>query len=76
MEIEQVFMKQKKYNKFRECRNKTMLSEWLIDVPDDLDVNWFIKICPLGHRCIVIAQKVNNLIQQCKLIVHVLPRCP
>lgn len=35
-----------------------MLSEWLVEVPEDLDVSWFLKICPVGHRCLVVAHKV------------------
>ena len=34
-----------------------MLSEWLVDVPEDFYENWFMVSCPNGRRCIVIATK-------------------
>lgn len=35
-------------------KNQIMLSEWLKEVPDDLE-NWYIKPCPKGTRVLVIA---------------------
>lgn len=35
-------------------KNQIMLSEWLKEVPDDID-NWYIKPCPKGTRVLVIA---------------------
>lgn len=35
------------------------MSEWLAEIPEDLDVAWFFKICPIGHRCLVVAHKVK-----------------
>ncbi|KRT84981.1 hypothetical protein AMK59_2393, partial [Oryctes borbonicus] len=45
----------------RKIRNnysrKLMLSEWMNDVPDDLEEDWLFKICPVGVRNIVVADK-------------------
>ena len=32
-----------------------MLSEWLVDVPEDFETNWLFIVCPIGKRCLVIA---------------------
>uniref|UniRef100_A0A914X1C4 Snurportin-1 n=1 Tax=Plectus sambesii TaxID=2011161 RepID=A0A914X1C4_9BILA len=37
--------------------NQLMLSEWLIDRPDDMFDNWLMKPCPEGKRCLVVASK-------------------
>lgn len=37
---------------------KLMLSEWLCEVPNDLECNWFIKLSPEGQRRLVVASKV------------------
>lgn len=43
------------YNdKYPAIKNQIMLSEWLKEVPDDIE-NWFIKPCPKGVRVLVIA---------------------
>ena len=39
-----------------------MLSEWLVDVPDDLQQEWFMVICPKGKRNLVIAANVSLLL--------------
>jgi len=38
-----------------------MLSEWLVDVPDDLEDEWLMVICPTGRRNLVIASNVGTL---------------
>lgn len=38
-------------------RNQLMLSEWLLDPPDDFEHNWYTIICPIAKRCLVIAAK-------------------
>lgn len=35
-----------------------MLSEWLVDVPSDLDSDWLMVVCPVGKRSLIIASKV------------------
>lgn len=37
-----------------------MLTEWLIDVPDDLDDMWLAKIAPEGFRVLLIAKQANT----------------
>lgn len=39
-----------------------MLSEWLVDVPDDLVQEWFMVVCPLGKRNLVIAGNVSHVV--------------
>ena len=39
-----------------------MLSEWLVDVPDDLQQEWFMVVCPVGKRNLVIAANVSLVI--------------
>ena len=42
-----------------------MLSEWLVDVPDDLVQEWFMVVCPMGKRNLVIAANVSHSCLQC-----------
>ena len=42
-----------------------MLSEWLVDVPDDLVEEWFMVVCPMGKRNLVIAANVSLSHLQC-----------
>lgn len=39
-------------------KNQIMLSEWLIEIPEDFDTNWLIVPCPKGKRCLLVASKV------------------
>lgn len=44
---------------FREAKSsnqyfKLQLSEWLLEMPDDL-TKWYIRPCPKGQRCLIIA---------------------
>ncbi|XP_064474621.1 snurportin-1-like isoform X2 [Ornithodoros turicata] len=41
----------------RSYKNQLMLSEWLVDVPEDLEENWIVVPCPVGKRCLVVAYK-------------------
>lgn len=40
-----------------------MLSEWLIDVPPDLDQEWLFVVCPIGKRALVVASRVRNQVE-------------
>lgn len=40
--------------KYPAIKNQIMLSEWLKELPDDIE-NWYIKPCPKGTRVLVIA---------------------
>lgn len=35
------------------------MSEWFNEIPKDLENNWLTKLCPVGSRNLVIAQRVN-----------------
>ncbi|KAM6970148.1 snurportin-1 [Aplochiton taeniatus] len=37
--------------------NQLMLSEWLVDVPADLDSDWLMVVCPVGKRSLIVASK-------------------
>ncbi|XP_041966122.1 snurportin-1 isoform X2 [Alosa alosa] len=37
--------------------NQLMLSEWLVEVPAELDSDWLLVVCPVGKRSLVIASK-------------------
>lgn len=40
-----------------------MLSEWLIDVPPDLDQEWLFVVCPTGKRALVVASRVRKQVE-------------
>lgn len=40
---------------------KLMLSEWMSEVPTDLEEAWLFKVCPVGVRNIVVAYKVSKI---------------
>ncbi len=42
----------------RTYKDQIMLSEWLIDVPSDLEENWIMVLSPIGKRCLLVASKV------------------
>ncbi|NWI90193.1 SPN1 protein, partial [Pitta sordida] len=37
--------------------NQLMLSEWLVDVPSDLEHEWVVVVCPVGKRALVVASR-------------------
>lgn len=39
-------------------RNRMMLSEWMIDVPQDFSENWFMVPCPVGKRTRLVSGRV------------------
>ncbi|KAI1280890.1 Snurportin-1 [Halotydeus destructor] len=41
--------------KSRRYKNYLMMSEWLVDVPQDFEANWLLVPCPVGKRCLVVA---------------------
>lgn len=53
-ELFQTKHKQQQHPKYKSFKNQLMLSEWLKEVPDDIE-NWYIKPCPKGKRVLVIA---------------------
>jgi len=36
-------------------KNQLMLSEWLVEVPEDIEKNWLLILCPEGRRNFVVA---------------------
>lgn len=46
----------------RTYQNQIMLSEWLVEVPDDFENNWLALPCPPGKRCLVVASRVTDLL--------------
>lgn len=52
---------------YRSKRNKLyintlMLSEWMIDVPENFCDEWFMLPCPKGRRALIVARKVRMFI--------------
>jgi hypothetical protein len=45
-----------------------MLSEWMVEVPDDVAQNWFAVVCPVGKRCLVVSRKVCCLLV-CNILI-------
>lgn len=44
--------------------NVLMMSEWMIEKPEDLHDNWFITPCPVGVRVLVVGNQVlTNVIK-------------
>lgn len=37
-----------------------MLSEWLVDIPAELDTDWLMVVCPVGKRSLIVASKVKT----------------
>ncbi|KAG7265341.1 hypothetical protein CRUP_014377 [Coryphaenoides rupestris] len=43
----------------RHYANQLMLSEWLVDVPAELDTEWLMVVCPVGKRSLIVASKTE-----------------
>ncbi|XP_016888677.1 snurportin-1 isoform X1 [Cynoglossus semilaevis] len=41
----------------KDYANQLMLSEWLVDVPSELDTDWLLVVCPVGKRSLIVASK-------------------
>lgn len=52
--LKKIFRKSSYAKHNTRIKNQLMLSEWLKEVPDDID-KWYIKPCPKGTRVLVIA---------------------
>ncbi|CAB3405099.1 unnamed protein product [Caenorhabditis bovis] len=61
LEEEAVEVNEPKEEKRLKMRNKyadqLMLSEWLVDIPDQLSEQWTMVVAPIGRRCLVVATK-------------------
>ncbi|XP_074651947.1 snurportin-1-like [Tubulanus polymorphus] len=42
-------------------KNQLMLSEWLVEVPEDLETEWIMEMCPIGKRCLVITTRGQTI---------------
>ncbi|KAL4227737.1 hypothetical protein ACF0H5_013173 [Mactra antiquata] len=49
--------KRKTYKPGRYYRNQLMLSEWLVEVPDDFEEEWLMVACPWGKRCLIVSAR-------------------
>ena len=38
-------------------RNQLMLSEWMVDIPKDFEQSWYMVVCPVGRRSLVISSR-------------------
>ena len=59
LEIEET--DKKKYHSFKRNKyyaNQLMMSEWMLEVPQDLLEKWIIVPCPQGKRTLLVACKV------------------
>ena len=43
-------------------KDQIMLSEWLVEVPNDFEENWIMVPSPIGKRCLLVASKVKLFI--------------
>ena len=50
--------KNQNYKLYKEYGRMLMLSEWMLEVPEDFIDKWIMVPCPTGKRVIVIAGKV------------------
>lgn len=46
----------------KKIKYKLMQSEWFTDIPNDLEDNWLVKLCPQGFRVLFIAQNNKTII--------------
>ena len=35
-----------------------MLSEWMVEIPDDFEEDWLMVMCPWGKRCLIVSARV------------------
>lgn len=45
----------------RTYQDQIMLSEWLLEVPNDFSTSWLAVPCPVGKRCLLVASKVFDM---------------
>jgi len=43
--------------RFNPYKNQLMLSEWLVEVPEDFQNEWIMTVSPVGKRCLVVANR-------------------
>uniref|UniRef100_A0A914PZR3 Snurportin-1 n=1 Tax=Panagrolaimus davidi TaxID=227884 RepID=A0A914PZR3_9BILA len=42
---------------YKKYKDRLMLSEWLIDIPNELQGSWTMVVSPKGKRCLVVAEE-------------------
>ena len=58
MEVEEDQPKKENTNKARNrFKNQLMMSEWLVDLPENFEQDWIMVISPIGKRCLVVASR-------------------
>ncbi|XP_028411813.1 snurportin-1-like isoform X2 [Dendronephthya gigantea] len=60
MEVEDAQTKKKSTNLKRAknpFKNQLMMSEWLVDLPENFDNEWTMVISPIGKRCLIVASR-------------------
>lgn len=45
--------------KFSRLKDMFMLSEWMVNLPENLEDKWLFVLCPVGKRCLVRCSKVR-----------------
>ncbi|KAL7636483.1 UNVERIFIED_CONTAM: hypothetical protein RMT77_013258 [Armadillidium vulgare] len=50
------------YKKPREYANFVMLSEWLVEVPEEFSEKYLALLCPVGRRCLCVCYKGRTTI--------------
>lgn len=46
----------------KKLKYKLMQSEWFTEIPDDLEENWSVKLCPQGFRVLFVAQNNKTIV--------------
>lgn len=58
MEIEESVRKKYSFIRCKHYANQLMMSEWMLEVPQDFVEKWIMVPCPQGKRTLVVAHKV------------------
>lgn len=58
----------------RQYKNQLMLSEWMVDVPENLSTDWLMVPAPVGKRCFVLAGNgVTKLYHRSGYVIKTFP---
>ncbi|CAG5134387.1 unnamed protein product [Candidula unifasciata] len=44
----------------RYYKNQLMMSEWLVEVPSNLETEWITVLCPVAKRCLVVTSRAKT----------------
>jgi snurportin-1 len=67
MEVESV---QKKYRVNKKYKHLLMLSEWMLEVPQDFAENWIMVPCPAGKRVTIVAFQVFQDFMSFEIMIY------